>query len=255
MNRETRKKLNELNRRFYTLRSKEFSASRDHPWPGWEKLLCLLEIEKYAAPLRVLDVGCGNGRFLRFLMNSGVGSVHYIGLDQSPELLELAKLGTRVREGDRIEWTEGNLLEENSRLSLPSDSFDLIAVFGLLHHLPGREERRALLEALQERLRAGGVLALTAWRFRDSTRFDRHVVSWEEYNLSATEKIDLAELEAGDHLLSFGDKTLPPRYCHDCDMAEISALERHPGLECLSSFESDGRGGNLNRYMLLRRIE
>ncbi len=39
MDLDTRRALEAINRRFYDSAAEEFSDTRSHPWPGWERLL------------------------------------------------------------------------------------------------------------------------------------------------------------------------------------------------------------------------
>jgi SAM-dependent methyltransferase len=59
---ETLRALNTINRVFYRDSAPSFDATRDAPWPGWQPLLPLLQGLE-GDPARILDLGCGNGRF------------------------------------------------------------------------------------------------------------------------------------------------------------------------------------------------
>ena len=60
--------LRALNRRFYEERAREFSDSRNAPWPGWLRLAPhLRELAEGGRAISLLDAGCGNGRFAHFL--------------------------------------------------------------------------------------------------------------------------------------------------------------------------------------------
>ncbi|MCZ6463465.1 MAG: class I SAM-dependent methyltransferase [Proteobacteria bacterium] len=245
MNSETRLALDAINRRFYGDRDRagEFAATRDHPWPGWERIAATLP----AAPASVLDLGCGNGRFAHFLGQRFPGPIAYRGVDFSDALLEAARARNP---GPGMRFTRAELADP---AALPTGPFALIAVFGVLHHVPGVEARRRLLVSLAERLTPDGRLALAVWRFGTFERFRRRVLPWEEYNAGTDRPVDLGQLEPGDHLLRWGadPEGGPLRYCHFTDDAELDALLRALPLTVDLDFESDGRSGRTNRYLLL----
>ena len=68
MQQETIKMLNQLNRDFYYRVADDFSESRQYYWPGWQKIpLFFKKNQQNAKKIQVLDVGCGNARFAKFL--------------------------------------------------------------------------------------------------------------------------------------------------------------------------------------------
>ncbi len=242
MDENTTRALVAVNREFYGARAAAFDATRDAPWPGWSRVL---EHVKADAP-DVLDVGCGNGRFAAFLVESGVGA-RYLGVDASEPLLARARRrripGARFRRAELVAAADG--------AALPAGGFDLVAVFGLLHHVPGEARRHALLAALAERLAPGGILALAFWRFGDFARFRARVLPRSAWRSLPGGPIDPEDLESGDHLLPFGaDGT--PRYCHHTDEAETERLLAALPLACVDRYLADGREGALNRYVVLR---
>ena len=247
MDRRTQGQLREINRRFYRERAEAFDESRDHPWPGWERVWAHVGGGATDAPLRVLDVGCGNGRFARFLAGRAAGPVVYTGIDESPPLLAAARDAASGRADLHAELVLADVLED-PEAALPAGPFDCIAVFGLLHHVPGRALREALVGALAARLAAGGHLVFTIWRFEDRERFASRIVPW-----SRAPEIDPGALEPGDHLMAFGDTSAPTRYCHHCDDDDLAALERAAGLDLRDRFDADGRSADLNRYVVLGR--
>ena len=254
MDSTTRKKLNAVNEAFYAAQAEAFDASRNHPWPGWQRAVLPLDPTRGDARLRILDVGCGNGRFVDFLLREADGgeggsrALDYLGVDQSRALLAIASQAHPSSEPNAVRWLEGDVLAEHPDSPLPPGPFDLIVAFGLLHHVPALEQRMGLLGALAKRIAGGGQLVFTTWRFGAVERFERHVVPWERYNAESTDPVSIDELEAGDYLLSFGAKTGPPRYCHYSDDAEFDRLVAATGLELRDDFEADGSSGDLNRY-------
>ena len=262
MNDDTRARLCAINRDFYDRTAAEFSATRDHPWPGWTRLAG----ELTPGPLSVLDAACGNGRFAAFLAESRQGSaggLDYLGLDASEHLLARA----RARElGEGLRFEHRDLLCGDDDASLPPGPYDLISVFGFLHHVPGFEARRALLTALGDRLAAGGLLAVTVWCFGESERLQGRRMPWQRYNESARATVDVTQLEPGDQLLCWGERTTAAsgvpavRYCHLADEPEVERLlaaigGASPGLRVSGRYRADGRSGDLNLYLLLRRSD
>jgi SAM-dependent methyltransferase len=251
--------LNAINREFYTTFAKEFSRSRSAPWSGWRRVLGHLEsslagfsAKRLATGLPLVgDIGCGNGRFGRFAAQRLTRPFRYVGLDASADLLELARsAGRAVAE---IELIEHDLVVAPLEEPLPRGSFldaALVAVFGLMHHIPGRRRRSAVLSALGQRLPSGGLLAISFWRF-GGERFRGRRVAWPE----AEDRLDLPldALEPGDMLLSWGSSRAAVRYCHLVDPSETSQLLEATGLDCIDRFTSDGHSGDLNEYFVLKR--
>jgi tRNA (uracil-5-)-methyltransferase TRM9 len=247
MKRETVLALNALNQAFYEAIAPEWSESRRHPWPGFERVLKLLRAEVPSVqPLRVLDVGAGDGRFAEFLNSQREADerFEYLGIDASERLLEHAR-SRGLGEGARFEHAD--FLEEGS---LPAGPFELVVLFGVLHHVPSFERRRQLLAEVAQRVAPGGLLALTFWRLDRDPRFAKRVRSFADYNRDATEPISESDLEPGDTLLSWADQPAL-RYCHFPDAAETDALIAAAELRVLARFEADGRGDALNEYVVL----
>lgn len=256
MNAKTALALNALNRSFYGDHAEEFSGTREAPWPGWLRLLSAIERNDPGAGLDVLDVGCGNGRFARFLAENlplGRERIHYLGVDASAAMLERA--GALVLPLASTEYRLWDLLEAPLQEGLASRNFSLTVLFGLLHHVPGALRRRTLVQEAAHSLRPGGLLAFTCWQFERIGRLRDKAIPWEEFNLTADLPIDVEELEPGDRLLPWGDQGNSVRYCHFADEEETTRLAEGLPLELVETYSADGREGNLNRYFIFRRLE
>ncbi len=261
---KTRRQLLSLNTDFYLAHAAGFDASRGHqPWPGWQRLLEWLPDPEAGSgtqtPLSVLDVGCGNARLASYLSGAGF-SLDYVGVDSNAGLLMAARHRLAPELARQVELVQGDFLATDCPgESLPEGPFAFVALFGVLHHVPGRDSRLRLLRALAERTRPGGMLALAAWQFAGRDRFARRAVGWRELGPVLGEKLDTRQLEAGDALLRFGSNPdLPPRYCHQVADAELDCIAEDLGqfgleLQGLGDFRADGSEGDLNRYLVLRR--
>jgi SAM-dependent methyltransferase len=232
-------RLNQINRDFYRLTVQDFDESRGRPWPGWLRLLPHLA----GSPLRVLDVGCGNGRFGRFLAHNLAGDIHYHGLDHTPALLDAARAAFA-----QMNILPDAILEERDIVERPPETgrYDLVALFGVLHHVPGHTGRCALLRTLTDRVAPGGLLVFTCWCFYEYERFRERIVAWPA---------DLIT-EPGDYLLDWRRghaANTALRYCHYVDEAEHATLNAATGLQLIETFRADGHTDDINAYSLLRQ--
>ncbi len=221
-------RLETLNRAFYDTVATAFDATRSHPWPGWARLLPYL-----AAPLSVLDVGCGNGRFGLFLQEQLPPGLRYHGIDNNAALLASAQAAL----------PDARFEQRDALTDLPAGPYDLVVLFGVIHHVPGTERRRALLRALAERVAPGGLLAFACWRFYEYERFNQRLEHWPEG----------WDREPGDYLLDWRQGEHALRYCHYVDDDEHGELVAATGLDELLTYRADGADEALNRYSLLRR--
>lgn len=256
MDAATIERLNQINRTFYQQIAEDFDQTRGTAWPGWERLLPYLHM-----PLSVLDVGCGNGRFGAFLaeklsaishqplaiseensvLSSQSSILTYHGMDSSAALLQRAH--ETLAALPNIDFR----LEERDIIENPPDtgSYDLVVLLGVLHHIPGQEQRQTFMRQLAARVKPGGLLVFAAWRFYEYERFRKRIVPWSD---------DLQkQVEHNDYLLDWRRGTVSLRYCHYTDDAEHDALVKATGLTEIATYRADGESGDANRYSVLQR--
>lgn len=235
MNDATIKRLNAINREFYRVTAESFDESRSQSWPGWEPILPQLR-----PPVSVLDVGCGNGRFGLFLAEHvAVDQIIYHGIDNNPALLESARaalqyINAQVMQHDIIEQPIAGV-----------EQVDLVAMFGVLHHIPGAQQRRDFMRQLASYVKPGGLLVFAAWRFFEYERFRSRIVPWPD---------DL-DVEPHDYLLDWRRGKHALRYCHFVDDTEHAELVAATHLEEIQTYRADGRTNDINRYSILRRAQ
>ena len=82
--------------------------------------------------LRVLDVGCGDGTFTidMFVKNN---IRHIVGFDSAENAIKIANNSLDKNLRDKIKFIRGNVY--NAHKMFPQDSFDVIIIRGVLHHL------------------------------------------------------------------------------------------------------------------------
>jgi tRNA (uracil-5-)-methyltransferase TRM9 len=227
-------RLNAINREFYRVTASEFDATRGQAWAGWERIIpSLTAFAQGNKSLSVLDVGCGNGRFGVFMREHGIHTAYH-GMDNNAALLDKA----------RIALPEA-ALELRDIVEQPplTGDYDVVVLFGVLHHVPGREQRAAFLKLLAQRVTVGGVLVFACWRFYEYERFRARIVPWG----------DDVRVEEHDYLLDWRRGQVALRYCHYVDDAEHDALVKAAGLHDIMCYRADGEDGRANQYSVLRR--
>lgn len=243
---------------FYRANAESFSQTRQSPWQGWVRLLEVMDARAAERELlRVLDVACGNLRFERYLadalpgrMLSGWAVDNCEPLVEAGERSEFGPLSRIAFQNlDVIERLSGGRLRES--LEAPDASRDLAVSFGFMHHVPLECWRAELLRTLIAKVRPGGFVAVSFWRFLNSDKLARKA---QETTIRARAELVIPELPPNDYLLGWQDTQGLYRYCHHFDELEIERLLAAvaDSAELVSRFEADGKTGNLNEYIVLR---
>ena len=235
MDEATQRHLNELNREFYRATAGEFSATRQGAWQGWERMLAAIDLPVES----VLDIGCGNGRFARFLAGRQGRAFAYTGIDNNAQLLARARDDLAGLERARVTLVERDLMLEG----LEAAPAQLIVMFGLLHHVPGLQQRLDLARRSAEKVLPGGWLVFAAWRFYEKVRFRQRIAPWPAG----------LKLEGHDYLLDWRRGQRALRYCHYIDDAEHAQLVKAADMRVIDDYRADGSEGDLNRYTILRK--
>ena len=133
-----------------------------------------------------LDVGCGDGRYLKMLHRMGVPKDQLYGV-------EMSEAGMAALNADGYRGLSGRI--EDVEAELPSESFDLIVLLQVLEHV---EDPRATISSLARLLKKGGTLivetpntkSLDAKLFRRSYwggyHFPRH---WNLFNVETLTRV------------------------------------------------------------------
>ena len=233
-----------LSKAGYETIAEDFSRTRG---TFWKELLFVRDLIPKGA--RLLDIGCGNGRFLGALddqrssalsKNEGrsfVG-IDYTGIDFSEGLIGVAK--ERYDDRAHTAFVVGNALA----LSFPDHSFDIAVSFAVLHHIPSHAYRVQFLREAGRVVKPGGLIVITAWNvWRAKPRI---ILKY------AFKKIcKLSRLDFGDAFLGFG-KEKNARFVHALSKHELFSLAREAGLT-VEKFDIIRRPfGEENFFMILR---
>ena len=229
----TARSLLRVNRTFYNTFAADFSASRSHLQPGIMRVMA--ELQPYS---HLLDVGCGNGRLLAASQEHAPDS-HYVGVDFSHQLLH------HTPTSPRCDFIWADLAYPGWATGLQG-SFDAAVCFSVLHHIPGRRRRLRLLREINSAMQPGARCALSVWQFLHLPRLRRKIVPWEQIGL--TQK----GVDSGDYLMDWNRGGHGLRYVHQFESADLNALCARAGFKVEKIFRSDGEGGALGLYVLMR---
>jgi SAM-dependent methyltransferase len=232
MNSDTASRLLTINREFYNRFGDQFSATRQRLQPGVRKIL-----ETIQADDSVLDLGCGNGNFLRELFGRGHKAL-LLGVDFSLPLLRDAEStpGVSFREADLSQ------LSVISYQLSATDYWSLITAFATLHHIPSTELRLDILRTVRKLMKPDGKFILSNWQFLNSAKLKSRIQPWDRVGINES------DLDEGDYLLDWRSGGEGLRYAHQFSAEELSGLANQAGMRVVDSFLSDGDGGNLGLY-------
>ena len=259
--------LADLNRTFYAGFADDFAATRQG-WPlSYERILPHL---RDAA--NVLDLGCGNGRLLAFLVERGWRG-QYRGLDSSLKLLAIARRNARqsLSTGEPVcpgqDAGEGSAGQAMAPAAAPAQAEfvwadllscewvgavagfapEVIAGLAVLHHIPAAANRIRFLADCAALLRSGGRLIVSTWQFMAAARLRTRILPWAAAGLRDE------YVEPDDYHISWGEQAAGRRYCAAIDADALRRLAESAGLEQIDTFYADGREGNLNLYGIYRK--
>lgn len=260
MDLRTAETLTHLTDAFYQAQAASFSSTRKGPWRGWDRCARFLvpPAATPAVPVRVLDVGCGNLRFERYLAREfpQVAWDAY-AVDNCRSLLD----GQPLAASAHVHFQERDIMPDLLRgggaltRALEAPRCDAAVCFGVMHHVPTFAARAELLRTLVGRVRPGGTVCVSLWRFMANEGMARRVRALQP---RAREDAGLAaaQLEENDYLLGWDAQPGVYRYCHHFDDGEVDRLVAAVADKaCVADrFTADGRSGNLNAYLVLRAL-
>ncbi len=129
----------------------EFSATRGNSWPEFDLILPYIKSKD-----RVLDLGCGNGRFRKFLSTDLVPEGNYFGLDVSQKMLKIAR--------DQLPHDHFFRGDFSEKFPFGDDNFEVVVAIAAFHHLLNKKHQKAFLSECARVLKPGGILFITTWK-------------------------------------------------------------------------------------------
>lgn len=229
-----------VNKDFYDKIGPDFDKTRQSAWKGWGRVAEIIKEQMGESPFSVIDVACGNGRFIgATLEKEGLPLFKYLGIDSNEFLLSKAKaLGN-----DHIQFMKLDVINDLEKLS--PETFDVVVAFGITHHIPSKELRKKWFSQLSKLVSKNGLLIFTIWNYQMDERFE-----------PAEDFISGHELEEGDYFIGWADNKNAKRYFHkysDAEFADIDLILTSAGLKQIAKFKSDGKNGEMNEYLVYKR--
>ncbi len=214
----------------YNLIAQDFSRTREVVWPEMDFLF-----NDFLYPgNKVLDLGCGNGRWFDVFQKM---KADYVGVDNSQELIKIAQ----------EKYPQGKFRLANA-LDLPfSDKFfDCVYSIAVFHQIPSSQFRLKFLEEAKRVLKPGGPLILTVWNFHRP----RELILLIKYTI--LKLLGKSELDFGDVFCSWGDKA--KRYYHIFFKRELLNLAKASGWEIKRvGVVKNKKGNRQNIYLILQK--
>lgn len=180
--------------------SDHFDLTRKFNWPEIDKL-----VTKYVQPeMKILDLGCGNGRLLEILPDD----INYIGLD-----ISLANIKIAQKKFPEYQFTTGSIL----KIPCSDQIFDIVFAIASLHHIPSEKYRLAAMSEILRVLKPNGLLIMSNWNL-----FQPKYLPYLNKNF----KID-PKLDQNDSLIPWKNskrEIITQRYYHAFDLKELENL-------------------------------
>ena len=214
----------------YNSISDDFSRTREYIW---EELISLLDKIIFKKD-KVLDLGCGNGRYYNYFKEK---EVEYIGIDNSEDLINIAK-----RKNIFVDFRIG----EGLNLPFKDGYFDKVVSVAVLHHIPSKKFRIKFLEEIKRVLKKDGKVFLTVWKFHQKKE-KRLLLKYTLLKIFGLSKLDFM-----DTFISWGKKT--DRYYRWFTEKEIISLAKEVGFKIEETgIVENKRGNRKNIYLITRK--
>jgi ubiquinone/menaquinone biosynthesis C-methylase UbiE len=127
--------------------SDDFNVSRQYKWKEFDQYLKYINDGD-----RVVDIGCGNGRFFSYVKN--LRNVKYVGIDNNKNLIRIAQ--KKYPEG---KFVIGDMLN----LPFEDKSQDVVVSIAALHHIPSNKLRNKAVSEMFRILNKNGILIISVW--------------------------------------------------------------------------------------------
>jgi len=211
----------EKNKKDYNLIADIFSEKRERIWSEMKFLF-----DDYLIPgEKVLDLGCGNGRFYEAMKGK---KVDYIGVDVSEKLIKIAQ-----KRYPKAKF----LVADALNLPFPNNYFDKVYAIALFHHIPSKEYRLKVLEQIKRVLKKNRLLILTVWNLSKNKKTRELLFKYSFLKLISSSKLDFKDIFYP--WKSPKGKILVQRYIHIFNKKELKKITEKAGFKVEKIFQND----------------
>lgn len=202
-----------LSQHNYDLIADEFSATRSFSWTEWTFFQ-----RYFKTGHRILDLGCGNGRFFSFLESF---KVEYRGVDISEKLIQKAK----------AQFPHGKFVT-GSMLDLPFKNgfFEVVCSIASLHHMPSKKYQMQAIREAQRVLKNKGIFILMVWNMFQP----KFVKSFKKARIRSLLSFDF--FSSKDLFIPWGVDKKVKRYYYAFEPEELKSLLMKAGFEIVDIF-------------------
>ncbi|MGL5830665.1 MAG: class I SAM-dependent methyltransferase [Candidatus Altimarinota bacterium] len=206
----------------YNQIAEHFSQTRHTPWAEFQYFQKHLQENQ-----KILDLGCGNGRLLKFLKDHfQAQKFTYLGLDNSKELIKKAQ---------EIHPDFQFKLADQERLPLKNHTQNIIFSIAAFHHLPSKKLRSQALQEMHRVLEKDGLLIMTVWNLWQRkylpqifSAFIKSIITFGDYQL-------------GDLFIPWKNaqkQEQNKRYYHSFFPSELKKLFHQNGFQVIEEFSA-----------------
>lgn len=230
MNKETAKQLLKKVKEDYSKIAGEFDKTRQHDWEEFDLFLKYIKNGQ-----KIADLGCGNGRFYKFIKNHR--NIHYTGIDNNEKLLKhttklqtdlKSKLSISETNSTSAKFIKGNLL----KIPLKKSNIDIALAIASFHHLPSLKLRQKSLQEIHRILKNKGIFIISVWNlFRP--KYKKHI-----WRARIKRILSFGKYDWRDTLIPWGKSGIN-RYYYAFKEKELEKLLKENGFKIIEKFSGN----------------
>jgi ubiquinone/menaquinone biosynthesis C-methylase UbiE len=162
---------NQTNQETYEIISKEFSETRAYVWKCIKDFTELIKIKNENIPT-ILEIGCGNGKNMHYLLNNI--SCNLIGIDTCQNFIDLCI-------SSKLNVKKNNI----TNLDFNDNTFDYILCIATFHHLLSDTDKNKGMKEIIRVMKSGAIGIITCWSTEqpEDSKFNFHdginIVMWK----------------------------------------------------------------------------